>query len=55
MIELHNPTTDQKVLTKEEREQKIVELKSQGYKNDEIAKKLRCSESKVNNFMTRYK
>lgn len=55
MIELHHPATDEeKVLTKEEREQKIIELKSQGHKNSEIAKMLRCSESTVNNFMTKW-
>ena len=55
MIELHNPADDdEKVLTKEEREQKIIELKREGHKNSEIAKMLGCSESTVNNFMTRY-
>lgn len=55
MIELHNPATDDdKVLTKEEREQKIIELKSQGFKSKEVAKMLGCSESTVNNFMTKY-
>ena len=55
MIELHSPATDEpKELTKEEREQKIVELKSQGYKSKEVAQMLGCSESTVNNFMTRY-
>lgn len=55
MIELHNPANDdEKVLTKEEREQKIVELKREGHKNSEIAKMLGCSESTVNNFMTKW-
>ena len=54
MIELHHPATDDKVLTKEEREQKIVELKAQGYKSKEVAQILGCSESTVNNFMTKY-
>ena len=54
MVELHHPATDDKVLSKEEREQKIVELKAQGYKSKEVAKMLGCSESTVNNFMTRY-
>lgn len=55
MIELHKPANyDEKVLTKEEREQKIVELKAQGYKSKEVAQILGCSESTVNNFMTRY-
>lgn len=55
MIKLHNPATDEeRLLTKQEREQKIVELKREGHKNSEIAKKLGCSESTVNNFMTKY-
>ncbi|MFR6470902.1 MAG: LuxR C-terminal-related transcriptional regulator [Turicibacter sanguinis] len=55
MIELHKSVTDEeRPLTKEEREQKIIELKMEGHKNSEIAKKLGCSESTVNNFMTRY-
>ena len=55
MIELHKPATDdERVLTKEEREQKIVELKAQGYKSKEVAQMLGCSESTVNNFMTKY-
>ena len=55
MIKLHNPVTDEeRPLTKEEREQKIIELKMEGHKNSEIAKKLGCSESTVNNFMTKY-
>lgn len=55
MIELHNPATDEeRKLSKEEREQKIIDLKRNGHKNSEIAKKLGCSESTVNNFMTRY-
>ncbi len=55
MIKLHHPATDdKKVLTKEEREQKIIELKSQGYKNKEVAQILGCSESTVNNFMTKW-
>lgn len=55
MIELHHPATDEeRPLTKEEREQKIIELKMEGHKNSEIAKKLGCSESTVNNFMTKY-
>lgn len=54
MIELHHPATDDCVLTKEEREQKIIELKAQGYKSKEVAQMLGCSESTVNNFMTRY-
>ena len=55
MIELHHPATDdERPLTKEEREQKIIELKREGHKNSEIAKKLGCSESTVNNFMTKY-
>lgn len=55
MIELHNPAMDdERTLTKEEREQKIVELKRESHKNSEIAKKIGCSESTVNNFMTRY-
>lgn len=55
MIELHKPVADEeRPLTKEEREQKIIELKREGHKNSEIAKKLGCSESTVNNFMTRY-
>ena len=55
MIELHNPATEEeRVLTKEEREQKIVELKGQGYKSKEVAQMLGCSESTVNNFMTKY-
>ena len=55
MIELHHPATDEeRPFTKEEREQKIIELKMEGHKNSEIAKKLGCSESTVNNFMTKY-
>lgn len=55
MIEVHSPATDEEQpLTKEQREQKIIELKAQGYKNGEIAKRLGCSESTVNNFMTKY-
>lgn len=55
MIKLHHPTTDEeRKLTKEEREQKIIELKAQGYKSKEVAQMLGCSESTVNNFMTRY-
>ena len=55
MIELHKSVTDEeRPLTKEEREQKILELKMEGHKNSEIAKKLGCSESTVNNFMTKY-
>lgn len=53
MIQLHHPATDDKVLSKEEREQKIVELKAQGYKSKEVAQMLGCSESTVNNFMTK--
>ena len=55
MIELHKSVTDEeRPLTKEEREQKIIELKMEGHKNSEIAKKLGCSESMVNNFMTKW-
>ena len=55
MIKLHHPTTDEeRKLSKEEREQKIIDLKRNGHKNSEIAKKLGCSESTVNNFMTKY-
>ena len=54
MMELHEPSDDERVLTKEEREQKIVELKREGHKNSEIAKMLGCSESTVNNFMTKW-
>ena len=55
MIKLHNPVTDEeRPLTKEEREQKIIELKSQGFKSKEVAKMLGCSEATVNNFMTKY-
>ena len=46
--------TDDEVLIKEEREQKIIELKAPGYKSKEVAQMLGCSESTVNNFMTRY-
>ena len=34
--------------------EKIIELKREGHKNSEIAKRLGCSESTVNNFMTKY-
>lgn len=54
MIELHHPATDEKVLSKEEREQKIVELKAQGYTSKQVAQILGCSESTVNNFMTKW-
>lgn len=55
MIKLRHPTTDEeRKLSKEEREQKIIDLKRNGHKNSEIAKKLGCSESTVNNFMTKY-
>lgn len=43
-----------KVLTKEEREQRILELKLQGDKSKEVAQMLGCSESTVNNFMTKW-
>lgn len=55
MIELHHPATDEEQpLTKEQREQKIIELKTQGYKSKEVAQMLGCSESTVNNFMTKW-
>lgn len=55
IIELHKPVTDEeRPLTKEEREQKIIELKAQGYKSKEVAQMLGCSESTVNNFMTKW-
>lgn len=43
-----------KVLTKEECEQRILELKLQGDKSKEVAQMLGCSESTVNKFITQY-
>ena len=55
MIELHNPAIDEEQpFTKEEREQKIIELNVQGDKSKEVARMSGCSESILNNFMIKY-
>lgn len=49
MIELYNPAIDE-----EQREQKIIELKVQGYKSKEVAQMLGYGESMVDNFLIKY-